>query len=188
MHSSYAKNNYAEIFNNIVEAFQPRICVELGVLDGYSTLAIGAAVKRTGGKLDAWDLFEDYPYRHSPYEQVRARVVLACLNDMITLRKGDAFQAHESYEDHKVGLLHVDLSNTGETLRRIMELWDPKMEQGGMILFEGGSEERDQVEWMVKYQKEPIKPELEKNKIIEANYIFGTYLKYPSLTCLLKKR
>jgi predicted O-methyltransferase YrrM len=188
VNSSYAVNNYGEVFNNIVEAFQPRRCVELGVLDGYSTLALGHALKRIQGKLDAWDLFEDYPFKHGSMVEVASAVILSFLGDVVSLHQGDAFKVHEGFEDHSVDLLHVDLSNTGDTLKFIMEAWDPKMVQGGMILFEGGSEDRDRVDWMVKYNKPGIKPELETNKIIEKNYVFGTYLKYPSLTCLLKKR
>ncbi len=41
---------------------------------------------------------------------------------------------------------------------------------------------------MIKYNAKPIKPELENNQIIKDNYIFATYLKFPGLTMLLKKR
>jgi len=38
--SSYIANNYGELLRQYVIAFQPSSFVELGVLDGYSTLHI----------------------------------------------------------------------------------------------------------------------------------------------------
>jgi hypothetical protein len=61
------------------------------------------------------------------------------------------------------------------------------MVYGGLVVFEGGSEARDKIEWMVKYNKEPMKPEIETNKIINSKYVYGTYLKYPSLTVMLRR-
>jgi len=186
MESSYQKNNYGEVFSFIVDAFKPVNCVELGVLNGYSAFHIGAQLRKIGrGRLQVYDLFEDYPYRHSSEADVR-ELFKNC--DNVEIFKRDAFTVADLYQDRTVDFIHVDLSNTGDIVRKIMEQWDQKMVQGGVVLFEGGSEERDCMEWMNKYSKEPIKPEVENNPIIRANYIFGTYLKFPSLTMLLKKR
>lgn len=194
MISSYSQNNYAEVFYAIVTGFRPANAVELGVLHGYSTIAIGQALRRNSvmpgiqAHLDAYDLFGDYPYKHGMIEDVRDEILECSLESFVTVHTGDAFHVHKNYMDNSLYFLHIDISNTGEIVRKIMELWDSKIVIGGIILFEGGTEERDKVEWMVKYNKEPIKPEIEKNPIIEARYIFGTYLKFPGLTMLLKKR
>ncbi len=186
MRSSYRQNNYGEVFGAIVDAFKPVNAVELGVLDGYSAFHIGAAQKKNGrGDLAAYDLFEDYPYKHSNYEDVVA-FFRHCQN--VKIRKMDIWEAHNEHVLNTIDLLHVDVSNTGETVKRIMELWDERMVHGGVILFEGGTEERDQVEWMVKFNKPSIKAEIESNPIINSRYIYGTYLKFPGLTMLLKKR
>ena len=65
MRSSYQKNSYGEIFFALMEAFRPGVVVELGVLDGYSTIAMAKGMKhnhelkRCGQPhLDAYDLFE----------------------------------------------------------------------------------------------------------------------------------
>lgn len=186
MDSSYKKNNYGEVFRAIVQAFKPVNCVELGVLNGYSTINIAAGLKENGrGTLNAYDLFEEYPYKHSQYEDVK---VLTQHCPMIVLHRGDAFKVYEQYGPGSVDLLHVDLSNTGEIVRRVMEQWDEKMVQGGVILFEGGTVERDLEEWMVKYSAPSIKKEIETNLIINSRYVYGAYLKWPGLTMLLKKR
>lgn len=195
MISSYEKNNYAEVFYSIMTAWRPVVCVELGVLHGYSSIAIGLGLERLtrdpyvyDGHLDSYDLFEDYAYNHGRQNEVQDRIYKAGLKDIVRLHKEDAFRVHEQWENSSVHLLHVDLSNTGDIVKKIMDLWDPKMVVGGIILFEGGTEERDQIEWMVKYKAAPIKPEIEHNPIINNKYIYGTYLKYPGLTMLLKKR
>lgn len=176
----------------MIRGYKPHLAVELGVLHGYSTLAILEGMKANcHGELHSYDLFEDYPFNHGSMEEVRARIEAAgypCCGVNYQLRKMDAFMVHELYPENSVGFLHVDLSNDGDIVRRIMELWDPKMVYGGIICFEGGTEERDRVEWMVKYGNAAMKPELEKNKIIEDKYVMGTYLEFPGLTVLLKKR
>lgn len=189
MRSSYQRNNYAEVFRAILAAFRPARCVELGVLDGYSTLAIGLSLESNGqGHLNAYDLFDDYPYKHGDIEEVRRYMEEYGLSNIVTIEKKDAWTVHELYQPGSVDFLHVDVSNDGETVKKTMELWDPKMVQGGIICFEGGTAERDQEPWMLQYNRPPMKPEIENNEIIRDKYIFGTYLKWPGLTMLLKKR
>jgi hypothetical protein len=194
VYSSYTTNNYADIFRAIVSAYLPKVCVELGVLEGYSTVAIAEGLKANHekgereGHLYAYDLFEKYPYRHSTQEIVQGNIDRELLTEYVTLEEADAFEVADIYEDHSVNFLHVDLSNTGAIVRRVMSDWDKKMVMGGVICFEGGTEERDNIEWMKQYDAPPIKQELETNKIIEEKYVFGTYHRFPGMTCLLKKR
>ena len=194
MHSSYLTNNFAEVFKAMISAYQPIVCVEIGVLEGYSAIAIAQGLKENfdkhgaQGHLSAYDLFDEYPYRHVSQETTKKNIDEAGLSDWVTLYEEDARNVDGFYQSNSVHFLHIDISNTGTTVRQMMEKWDKKMVQGGIICFEGGSEERDQVEWMVQNKCESIKLQLEINPIIEARYIFGTYFKFPSLTCLLKKR
>lgn len=194
MHSSYSVNNFEAVFKAVVSAAQPTACVELGVLEGYSAISIAKGLKDnydkhgTLGHLDAYDLFEDYPYRHSSKEQTEKNIKDSGLGDWVSLYKEDAFKVDQLYSPNSVHLLHVDLSNTGETLKKIMWLWDSKLVYGGIILFEGGSEERDNIDWMKKYGTPAIKHELENNETIKEKYVFGTYFRFPSMTYLLKKR
>lgn len=196
MRSSYAAANYAGIFRGHVLALEPRTVVELGVLDGYSTVAIAQglkAVREAGGPkghLDAYDLFERYAFKHGDQAAVRAELVKAGVEEYVTVRQADALtDAVETlYLDGKVQLLHVDLSNTGEILQKIIELWDPKLALGGQLLFEGGSAERDRVEWVTKFHKTPIRPELQSNPTIRAKYRVHTYQAFPSLTVLTKEK
>jgi predicted O-methyltransferase YrrM len=193
MRSSYIENNCGEILKQNVICWRPINLVELGVLDGYSTLHIAAGLKeleRLYGivtVLNAFDLFEEYPYKHGRIEDVKNELIEAELDQYVRLSAGDAYKVWAGFEDGFIDFLHVDISNTGETIRKIMELWHPKMRERGLIFFEGGSEERDNVEWMVKYNMPSIKKELNENPIIRKHYLMGTYFKFPSMTMLLRK-
>jgi len=181
--SSYEQNNFGEVITAHITSFKPVNCVELGVLDGYSTLSIARGLLENGhGYLNAYDLFEDYPFKHGMKTEVEKKIKDLGIprgSVAVYIHKLDAYEAHNQYANNTVHFLHVDISNTGETVRRIMESWDPKMVQGGIILFEGGTEERDQVDWMIRYNKNPI---------INEKYVYGTYLDFPGITVLLKKR
>lgn len=193
MRSSYVDNNYDAIFEKITQIFLPQRCVELGVLDGYSTLAIAKGIKKAvklsqhKSHIYSYDIWDDYEYKHGDIEKVRNLIIDNQVEEYVTLFKKNAFEVHEDYEDHTVCLLHIDISNDGDILNFMVDRWNDKLTYGGMLLFEGGSQERDEVEWMIKYNKKPIKPELETNAILNKDYIYGTYLAFPSLTVAIKK-
>lgn len=188
--SSYSKNNFGKILKAYVESFLPRICVELGVLNGYSTSHIALGIREikkwnnVKSILHAYDLFEDYPYKHSKMSDVKRYLEEQGLDQYVRLIREDAFKAHEAYTDRSVDFLHVDLSNTGDTIKTIMESWHEKISGIGIICFEGGSEERDKVDWMVKYEKPSIRREILCNSTINKYYSFKTYEEYPSMTVL----
>ena len=54
--------------------------------------------------------------------------------------------------------LDLDISNDGEIIEKTIESLKHHLERGSNIIFEGGSKERDNIEWMVKYKLEPINP------------------------------
>jgi len=57
----------------------------------------------------------------------------------------------------------------------------------GIIACEGGTIERDNVDWMKKYKRKSIHDELLRNEIVNKNTVWGIYKKFPSLTIMLKK-
>lgn len=206
MRSSYIENDYGSLLTEYIfcGTWQPSSLVELGVLDGYSTLALAKGVEKLNRlknftpPFDAYDLFEDYEFKHGKQEEVQNLLKEHGVDKFVNLRKGNAYEVHTNYPDVQydstgeqitrgIDFLHIDISNTGDTLRKIMELWHPKMSWRALILIEGGSEERDNVEWMRKYNAPSIKKEIETNPIINKYYHYGTYLRYPGLTVMLRK-
>jgi hypothetical protein len=191
--SSYNANNYGDVFYANVVAFRPQLIVELGILDGYSLYHMARGVEKIKqyqvfSKIDAYDLFDEYPYKHGNRDNILQKLQIDGYDRFASVKQGNAYKVCENYPNGSISMLHIDISNTGKIIRDLMQLWDPKMCVGGVILIEGGTEERDRIEWMIKYNMEPIKPEIEKNEIINKKYVYATYLKFPGLTVLLKKR
>lgn len=195
LRSSYQQNSFKEIFSVIVACYQPMVCVELGVLDGYSTIAIASVLKHLSkycgisrSIFNAYDLFEDYPFTNARMKDTEENIRDAGVAEYVTLHKMDAFKVPELYQDNSVDLLHVDLSNTGEILRTILNQWTSKITPGGIIMFEGGTPARDRIEWMIKYKKEPIAWELHRNETIRNHYHRPVVVSaFPSMTILEKK-
>ena len=182
--SSYVDNNYKFLFYSFVKMIKPRKCVELGVLNGYSLFSMAMALRDNGfGKITGCDLFEDYHYKHQKYDMVKSQVKAYNLNNQITLKKGNAFESSKLF--NSIDLLHVDISNNGETLKQVFNQWADKVKK--VMLFEGGSRERDNVDWMIKYKKPKISNTL---AYIEAYYPeWSIYViePYPSLTILIRE-
>jgi hypothetical protein len=193
MESSYLQNHMDEVIRVNVLTFKPILCVELGVLQGCSTLAIAKGIQynkehgHANGHLHSYDLWEDYEYKHSSMETVQNLLNENKLSEYVTLYKEDAFKVHEKYSNDSVTFLHIDISNDGDKLEKLLEQWHKKMRIGGIIVMEGGSNERDKIEWMIKYNKRPIRPFIESNKILNNNFVYATYEKFPSITVALKK-
>lgn len=176
MRSSYIKNNYGELFTSIANIYKPKLVVELGTLDGFSLISFakGAAEKVVG-----IDLFEDYDFKHGKQEEIFKQAELE--NVKVDLIKGDAFDAAHFFKSHSIDLLHIDVSNDGSKLWSLFDLWEDRVSKGGLIIFEGGSRERDDVEWMKKYKKTPIRTFINHLKDVK-RYEVLTLTPYPSLT------
>ena len=191
--SSYAENNFGVVFKALVTQKMPITCVELGVLNGYSSLYIGLALKYNykehaiKGHLHSYDQWEDYPYNHGNKDSVQGLLERNEIDDYVSLYYADAMKVHELYKEKKVDLLHVDISNHGDTFNFMIEKWHPILKVNGLFLFEGGSEERDYIEWMIKYKFPSIKKAIESNEIVDSFYQYETYTKFPSLTVFTKK-
>lgn len=196
MRSSYIENNYGNVFKALILAQKPAIVVECGVLDGYSTINIAHALRanRIGSgicsRFVAYDLWDGYDWKHGDFENVATLLREAgLLNHYVNLHYGDAFESANNFNDYTVDFLHMDISNDGRVLEKTLQIWGPKMEQGGLIAFEGGSTKRDNIDWMVKFNKRPIVPVLEKLLYppMSAEWSFQVFTDYPSMTLICKR-
>jgi hypothetical protein len=193
VYSSYKENDFGKVFRLLVKAYQPRCIVELGTLNGYSAVHMAKGIKDNHEHfgipchLDCYDLWDDYQYNHGDMADVQKLLEEEGVQDFVTLHKKDAYEVHKEYKRRSVYILHVDISNTGDTLNKIVEQWNDKLVHNGVILFEGGSVERDNIEWMVKYKMPPIREAINSNPIIDKFYVLGTHEQFPSLTVIYKK-
>ncbi len=192
MRSSYIENHYDIVFRSLIIAKRPGLVVECGVLDGYSLSAMAEGVKfnheKFGvlGKIESYDLYNNYRFKHGDWHEVDKMLDMKGLSNYVLLAMGDAFEVHRQYDDGSIDFLHMDISNNGDTLLKTLELWGDKISPDGMIAFEGGSEQRDNVEWMKTFEFKPIREALN-DKFVELNWEYHVLDPFPSLTLLWHK-
>lgn len=149
--SSYQYNNLGKTLYEYVRFEKPEKIIDFGVLNGYSTVCLAMACRENGkGKVKVYDLFEDYEYNHAQFERLVKNLKEYGLIDWVEIEKINFFDWIKNPESFD--LLHLDISNTGD----IIDLLDP-IKDVGTVLFEGGTEQRDKVGWMFKFNKKPIK-------------------------------
>lgn len=156
-YSSYEKNNYGDLFYGLIRVYKPKKVIELGTKAGFSAYHIARALKANGkGRLFCYDLWEKYPFRSVSMSVAKKN--LRKFSKIIKFTPRDAVGVHKLHKS--ADILHVDLSNKGELLEQIIPDWIDKVRQ--LIIIEGGSAERDRLDWMIKYKKQPIKKWLQK--------------------------
>ena len=149
--SSYRENDIGQTLYELVLDLKPQKIIEFGVLGGYSTVAMAMALDKLGrGVIHAYDLWEKYPHKHSTMRETAENIRSYGLERYVQLHHGNL----DTIPPEDFDLMHLDVSNTGEILRDVVLKWGPF---GGRIAFEGGTRERDEVEWMQKYRKTPIR-------------------------------
>ena len=190
MRSSYIRNNYGNLIRALVKVTSPKCCVEVGVLDGFSTIIIGHTLKELSANnsedegrciLFAYDLFEQYPYTHSKYADVQTRIDKFGLNEFIYLKQKDLYDAVHDFKPDSIDFMHIDISNTGEIIKNVLNDWDEKIRPGGILLFEGGSPFRDEVSWMKHFNKRKMGEEIILNHTLKTEYTSIVLHPYPSM-------
>ena len=148
VYSSYKENNIGQTLYDIVIELKPKKIVEFGVLEGYSIICMAQALMDldNGGKIYAYDLFDEYEYRHCSVTKVWNNVNKYGVQDYIQLKRKSFDRWLDSVE--LFDLLHLDISNDGDIILKIYDKYP-----NHKVIFEGGSLERDNIGWMNKYNK-----------------------------------
>ena len=181
MNSSYNnKINFGDIISTITFLQKPQKIVECGILEGYS-LDKFTCNSDTHTEIFAYDIFDKFNGNHaikdkiinhfSPYENVN-------------IAYGDFYNVFKLHKNKSIDILHIDIANNGDVYEFMFQNYVDKLKDDGIILMEGGSEERDNIEWMIKYNKPKIKPVLDKYNL---KYDIKTIGKIPSITIIKKK-
>jgi predicted O-methyltransferase YrrM len=155
--SSYTQNELGKKLASVVFQEKPKNVVEFGVLNGYSTLWMGKAIQALDnrGRVQGYDLWDDYEHKHGEFTEVAQRIIDNDLCDWVYLGKVDIFEWAQ--HPQPFDLLHVDISNDGEKLEKLYHMLKGRPQtKGALMVFEGGTPERDEVEWMKKWNKKPI--------------------------------
>ena len=104
------------------------------------------------GKIICYDLWDKYPYNHSVIEKTKENLEKYNISKYIELKELD----FKEWTPTDFDLLHLDISNDGNTIAELSIKCFNELKQGKHIIFEGGSKERDNIEWMKKYNKQSI--------------------------------
>jgi hypothetical protein len=176
--SSYKNNiDFSDIFETINFLIKPKKIVEFGILDGYS---LESLIKSSSEKcfIEAYDLFDDFNGNHSKLDFINNKFNKY---DNVTIKKGDFYKSLDNFKDKSIDILHIDIANNGDTYEFAINNYFKKLTDNGIMILEGGSIERDNVEWMVKYNKPKINPVIKKyyNK-----YSIKLIKKFPSITII----
>lgn len=182
-YSSYSKNNFGDFFYSLMRVYQPKKVVEFGTKAGFSAYHIARGLKANGkGRLYCYDLWEKYQYNSVP--KSIAEKNLKKFKNIISFKLRDVVGIDKLHKS--VDILHVDISNDGKILEKIIPHWINKTRQ--LIIIEGGSPERDRFPWMIKYNKTSIKKWLKNFAQRYSNIQYFTLEPFPSITILTKKQ
>lgn len=153
--SSYRKNNLGKTLYDLVLELKPRKIIEFGALNGYSTVAMAMALDELKqGSIKVYDLWEKYPHKKGNKEAVIGALDDYQLRKYVTLADRDFYNWLS--RPSKFDLLHVDISNDGDVIEKLQKAIQNHIDWGATVIFEGGSRERDEVEWMKKYNRRKI--------------------------------
>ena len=159
LESSYKENAYQYLFYGLVRLLKPEKIIEIGVLQGFSLLSMACGLKVNGaGAVDGFDLFDEYEFKNDRMTNVLSRITDSGLQEFASVEKCNAF--HVWKKNKTADVLHIDISNNGDFIGKLFEQWNARVNE--LIIFEGGHPDRDCIEWMHKYDKSPIQPELER--------------------------
>ena len=167
------KYTYLPALYSLILQFKPKKIIEYGTELGGTTMTMAFALKQLmeeeghAGKIFTYDLFAGYEgdprgdlpggelvkigkggdYRNA-MNCVKETLSNPFVKDFIEVNRGDFFDFCEQ-KDKEFDLLYVDVDNDGDKLLKMYDACKDNIEKGDIVLFEGGSETRDNVKWMI---------------------------------------
>ena len=177
MKSSYTNKdlNYGDLLSSVCFSIKPKKILEFGILEGYSLKKfIDNSDKNT--VIECYDLFEEFKGNGSNNSIINN---FKKYNN-VSIKYGNFYNKYSEIEDNSYDLIHIDIANDGDVYKFALENYKQKLTSSGILILEGGSEERDDVYWMKKY-----------NKVSIVNFLntvnnYKTIGNFPSLTIFHK--
>jgi predicted O-methyltransferase YrrM len=180
MRSSYKNKDitYSDLISLITQIVKPKKILEVGILDGYSLESFITSSK-SDTEIHAFDIFDEFNGNHPELTKLLERFEPF---PNVKIEYGNFFNIHNNITNYDI--IHIDIANTGEIFQYTMEYYFSKLSDNGVIIFEGGSTTRDNVEWMIKYEKPKIYQVIQ--EYINNGYNIKTYGDLPSITVIRK--
>lgn len=181
MASSYSNNlNYGDVFSTLCYIKNPRTIVEIGILNGFSLKSMVENVS-SDCLITAYDIFDEFNGNSANKLEI---IEMFRSYKNVTINYGDFYKVHESLTPNSVDIIHIDIANDGDVYNFALLHYMDKLTEYGILVLEGGSFERDQVHWMLKYNKCSIQGVV--NQLSE-KYSIKTIGTMPSLTFITRK-
>ena len=179
MISSYNNNNlnYGDLLDCITYLINPKTIVEFGILNGFSLNCFNINID-SSCNIYAYDIFDQFNGNHADQA-----ILLEKFSNFknIKIEFGDFYNKYTDIDDYTIDILHIDIANDGLIYEFVFENYINKLSKVGIIIMEGGSDERDNIDWMNKYNKKKIRPIINKyNK----QYNIKTLGTIPSITII----
>lgn len=126
----------------LVEQYQPKVCVELGTWLGASAIPVARSIRRWGGTLFCVDTWAGDV--HTPTGTVRPQapwMLVSCARNLmdagvgaqVRLIPATTEQAHEWWTE-PIDYLYIDAAHDYESVRADLSTWVPHVKPGGLIL------------------------------------------------------
>ena len=183
MNSSYKNKDieYSAILESVAFSTRPKTIIEIGILDGYSLHHFINATNPINTKIVAYDIFDKFNGNHAKEDELKNK-----FKDYsnVDIRYGDFYELHKTIMNNSIEIIHIDIANNGEIYEYAIQNYLPKLSSNGILILEGGSEQRDNVEWMNKYNKPLINPVIQ--KYIKNNLNIQVIGSFPSITIIRK--
>ena len=144
---------------------KPKTIIEYGTEHGGTAIVMGLALKELyeteqhKGIVYTYDTFETQSKGEigscPEYNVAVDHVAHYGLQEYIKVDRGDFFEFC-SNPNKEFDLLYFDIDNDGDKVLEMYEGCKTSIEQGSIVLFEGGSVTRDNVPWMINKNKTKI--------------------------------
>ena len=147
---------------SLILDIKPKTIIEYGTEHGGTAIVMGLALKQ---------LFEDeghtgFIYTYDTFEQQSKGEIGSCpnynnaiqniknygLEDYIKVNYGDFYEFCDR-PDKEFDLLYFDIDNDGDKVLEMFNGCKSNIDNGSIVIFEGGSNTRDNVEWMINLNK-----------------------------------
>lgn len=152
---------------SLVISLQPSKIVEYGTALGGTAITMALALRELEetcghrGHVFTYDTFENQSKGEigsNPNYQAaigNIQTYRPIIGEYVTVDRGDFFKFNEDPKK-SFDLLYFDIDNDGDKVLEMYEGCKSHIDKGSVVLFEGGSEARDSVEWMSRLGKTRI--------------------------------
>lgn len=179
------KLSFYHMFQTLVASVNPKRVVEFGILNGFSLKAFSEFCDSKCA-IDAYDIFEKFE-GNGAKKSVIEDMFRECNN--VKIGELDFYEGFKKYDNGSIDILHVDIANNGDVYKFTIDNYLDKISAGGVIVFEGGSVERDGVAWMKKYEKPSIATYLNKLREKRGDELIVSVIDvFPSMTIVRRRR